>query len=150
MPKVPYPYEVNGKLVTGNGSLIPMCSLSNRSLLPSLTIHIFTLLQKSTNPHKEGTWYFVYVRLYFCLPFYVFIIMQTKHQIFGSHLRAAKRTKYQKVLNWKKLNHDSQGSIHILRRGKGGLEKKIFFVYFQYLKYGYIERSCPVLYTVCL
>jgi hypothetical protein len=22
MPKVPYPYEVNGKLVTGNGSLI--------------------------------------------------------------------------------------------------------------------------------
>ena len=32
MPKVPYPYEVNGKLVTGN------CSLSNRSLLPSLTV----------------------------------------------------------------------------------------------------------------
>ena len=23
MPNVPYPYEVNGKLVTGNGSLIP-------------------------------------------------------------------------------------------------------------------------------
>ena len=39
MPKVPYPYEVNGKLVTGNGSLIPICSLSNRSLLPSLTVH---------------------------------------------------------------------------------------------------------------
>ena len=38
MPKVPYPYEVNGKLVTGNGSLIPICSLSNRSLLPSLTV----------------------------------------------------------------------------------------------------------------
>ena len=35
MPKVPYPYEVNGKLVTGNGSLIPICSL-----LPSLTLHI--------------------------------------------------------------------------------------------------------------
>ena len=35
---VPYPYEVNGKLVTRNGSLIPICSLSNRSLLPSLTI----------------------------------------------------------------------------------------------------------------
>ena len=33
MPKVPYPYEVNGKLVTGNGSLIPICSL-----LPSLTV----------------------------------------------------------------------------------------------------------------
>ena len=38
MPKVPYPYEVNGKLVTGNGSLIPICSLSNHSLLPSLTV----------------------------------------------------------------------------------------------------------------
>ena len=38
MPKVPYPYEVNGKFVTGNGSLIPICSLSNRSLLPSLTV----------------------------------------------------------------------------------------------------------------
>ena len=38
MPKVPYPYEVNGKLVTGNGSLIPICSLSSRSLLPSLTV----------------------------------------------------------------------------------------------------------------
>ena len=33
MPKVPYPYEVNGKVVTGNGSLIPICSL-----LPSLTV----------------------------------------------------------------------------------------------------------------
>jgi hypothetical protein len=40
MPKVPYPYEVNGKSVTGNGSLIPICSLSNRSLLPSLTVPI--------------------------------------------------------------------------------------------------------------
>ena len=37
MPKVPYHYEVNGKLVTGNCSLIPICSLSNRCLLPSLT-----------------------------------------------------------------------------------------------------------------
>ena len=38
MPKVPYPYEVNGKLATVNGSLIPICSLSNRSLLPSLNV----------------------------------------------------------------------------------------------------------------
>ena len=38
MPKVPYPYEVIGKLVTGNGSLIPICSLSNSSLTPSLTV----------------------------------------------------------------------------------------------------------------
>ena len=36
---VPYPYEVNGKVVTGNGSLIPICSLSKRSLLPSLTVY---------------------------------------------------------------------------------------------------------------
>ena len=35
---VPYPYEVNGKLVTGNGFLISICSLSNRSLLPSLIV----------------------------------------------------------------------------------------------------------------
>ena len=34
MPKVPYPYEVNGKLVIGNGSL------SNRSLLQNLTVFI--------------------------------------------------------------------------------------------------------------
>ena len=40
MPKVPYRYEVNGKLVTRNGSLIPICSLSNCSLLPSLTVLI--------------------------------------------------------------------------------------------------------------
>ena len=38
MPNVPYPNEVNGKLVTGNGSLIPICSLLNRSLLPSSTV----------------------------------------------------------------------------------------------------------------
>ena len=40
MPKVPYPYEVNGKLqlVSGNGSLTPICSLSNSSLMPSLTV----------------------------------------------------------------------------------------------------------------
>ena len=29
----------NGKLVTGNGSLIPIKSLLNRSLLPSLTVY---------------------------------------------------------------------------------------------------------------
>ena len=37
MPNVPYPYE-NGKFVGGNGSLIPISSLSKRSLLPSLTV----------------------------------------------------------------------------------------------------------------
>ena len=42
MPKVPYPYEVNGKLVTGNGFLILICSLSNRFLLPSLTVYVFS------------------------------------------------------------------------------------------------------------
>ena len=48
MPKVPYSYELNGKLVTGNGSLIPICSLSNRSLMPSLTVFI-QMLQILTN-----------------------------------------------------------------------------------------------------
>ena len=50
MPKVPYPYEVNGKLGTGNGSLIPICSyiISNRSLMPSLTVFI-QMLQILTN-----------------------------------------------------------------------------------------------------
>ena len=38
MPKVTYHYELNGRLVTGNDSLMPFCSLSNRSLLPSLTL----------------------------------------------------------------------------------------------------------------
>ena len=38
MPNVPYPYEVNWQLVTGNGSLSPICSLSKRSLSTSLTV----------------------------------------------------------------------------------------------------------------
>ena len=42
MPKVPYLYEVNGKLVTGKGSLTPtltpICSVSKHSLSPSLTV----------------------------------------------------------------------------------------------------------------
>ena len=38
LPNVPYHYEVNSKLVTGNGSLTPISSLSNRSLSPSLTV----------------------------------------------------------------------------------------------------------------
>ena len=41
------PYEVNGKLVIGNGSLTPICSFStfsNRSLLPSLTAIFFLFL----------------------------------------------------------------------------------------------------------
>ena len=41
MPNVPYSYEVNGKLVMGNGSLIPISSLTKRSLLPSLTVFCF-------------------------------------------------------------------------------------------------------------
>ena len=41
MPNVPYPYEVNWQLVTGNGSLTPICSLSNRSLSPSLYLGNF-------------------------------------------------------------------------------------------------------------
>ena len=33
MPKVPYSYEVNGKLVTGNGSLVPICSFNIKLFL---------------------------------------------------------------------------------------------------------------------
>ena len=41
MPNVPYSYEVNGKLVMWNGSLIPIISsLTKRSLLPSLTVQL--------------------------------------------------------------------------------------------------------------
>ena len=40
MPNVPYPYKVNWHLVTGNGSLILICSLSKRSLSPSLTVNV--------------------------------------------------------------------------------------------------------------
>ena len=54
MPKVPYPYEVNGKLVTGNGSLIQICSLSNCSLLPSLTVQA---------KHESGITTFIFMRI---------------------------------------------------------------------------------------
>ena len=40
MPNVPYPYEVNWQLVTANGSLTPIWSLSKRSLSPSLTVAV--------------------------------------------------------------------------------------------------------------
>ena len=41
--------EVNGKLVTGNGSLILICSLSKSSLLPSPTVTNLELLYR----HKK-------------------------------------------------------------------------------------------------
>jgi hypothetical protein len=47
MPKVPYSYEVTGKLDKGNGSLIPICSSSKRSLLPSLTAYKIQGYKKS-------------------------------------------------------------------------------------------------------
>ena len=61
MPKVPYPYEVNGKLVTGYGSLIPICSLSNRSLLPSLTVQGIKLkyTERETKKKNKNRFYFV-------------------------------------------------------------------------------------------
>ena len=42
MPNLPYYYEVNWQLVTGNGSLTPICSLSKRSLSPNLNALFFT------------------------------------------------------------------------------------------------------------
>ena len=50
MPKVPYHYEVNGKLVTRNGSIIPICSLSSQVHV-WLYIHTFFLNYR----HKMGT-----------------------------------------------------------------------------------------------
>ena len=49
MPNVPYSYEVNGKLVKRNGSLIPISSLTKRSLLPSLTVLGNTAKKITTN-----------------------------------------------------------------------------------------------------
>ena len=49
MPNVPYHYEVNSKLVTGNGSLTPISSLSNRSLSPSLTVLVHFLSESYQN-----------------------------------------------------------------------------------------------------
>ena len=43
MPKVPYSYEVNGKSVTRNGSLIQISSLSNSSLMPCLTVQYMNI-----------------------------------------------------------------------------------------------------------
>ena len=40
MPKIPYPYEINGNLVTENGSLTPICTLSKLFLSQSLTISL--------------------------------------------------------------------------------------------------------------
>ena len=39
MPNFPYFYEVNWQLVTRNGSLTPICSISKRSLSPRLTVY---------------------------------------------------------------------------------------------------------------
>ena len=50
MPKVPYHYEVKGKLVTRNGSIIPICSLPSQVHV-WLYIHTFFLNYR----HKMGT-----------------------------------------------------------------------------------------------
>ena len=50
MQNVPYPYEVNWQLVKGNGSLAPICSLSQ-----SLTV-IETLMRKKSNNSKSDVW----------------------------------------------------------------------------------------------
>ena len=46
MPKVPYPYEVDGKLLTGNGSLIPIFSLIIKQFLNDM---FDCILQKDMN-----------------------------------------------------------------------------------------------------
>ena len=62
MPNVPYPYKVNGKLVTGNGSLTPICSLSNSSLFPQFDCSIFEKWhsQQGGSPQTESYVILVY------------------------------------------------------------------------------------------
>ena len=55
MPKVPYPYDVNGKLVTGNGCLIPICFLSNRSVSARLLLILFDSIYEGYNPYAIVT-----------------------------------------------------------------------------------------------
>ena len=64
MTKVPYPYEINGKLVTENGSLIPICTLSNRFLLPSLTVSI--IMENKTLSQKFHTYLILFGFLIYC------------------------------------------------------------------------------------
>ena len=45
MPNVPYPYEKNWHLVTGNGSFISTCFLSNNSLLHLGEYNLSTLVE---------------------------------------------------------------------------------------------------------
>ena len=67
MPKVHYSYEVNGKLVTENGSLIQICSLSNCSLLPSLTVCMYYIilahLKKIILKYHCNTYFLIWVLL---------------------------------------------------------------------------------------
>ena len=63
MPNVPHSYEVNGKLVTGNGSLMPISSSTIRKLCEGqspLKLHQLLLTKGSTHSLKPEP--------KFCLP----------------------------------------------------------------------------------
>ena len=53
MPNIPYPYELNWQLVTGSGSLTPICSLSKHSLSPSLTVYLFSRYGEADREEKK-------------------------------------------------------------------------------------------------
>ena len=91
MPKVPYPYEVNGKLVAGKGSLIPICSLSNRSLLPSLTVfplsknfrlYYFAQVAKGQIQNKESSFEHPLVNVSLAVWLFFSILVETAHQFY--------------------------------------------------------------------
>ena len=69
MPNVPYSYEVdvkvtsevNWQLVTGNGSLTPICSLSKRSSSPSLTLLYYYYFIFSKRGTPISIYYYIIV-----------------------------------------------------------------------------------------
>ena len=95
---VPYPYEINWPLVTENGSLTPISSLSKRSLSPSLTVQILTFSNQKIifieelnhiSLMQNRNWYFV-VRGN--LPRMVPCVFSENHQLLH-HLRTTRYLK---------------------------------------------------------
>ena len=65
------------KLVIGNGSLIPICSLSNRSLLLSLTVHWVEFVIKSINSKPN----LIQIAIFFSVEQPVTLCLSTKFML---------------------------------------------------------------------
>ena len=70
MLNVTYPYEVNWQLVTENGSLTPICSLSKRSSSSSLTVYCFDF-KNFMQAVRSSTIFPFYIRLLFNTTFFL-------------------------------------------------------------------------------